>query len=143
MYFKNINKKMNEFENFKGLSKAEIKEKIDSMQQSYKYQEATNQVETFYYYKDKSNIDTFIKWFYHDDKFNKGKPFIIKKVEDQKMEISLIFFKVHRSRVDFDRYINFDIVMPYFKPKYIKLMDIHGNPLITLEKLFFELRSKV
>ena len=133
---------MNEFENFKGLSKDEIKEKIDSMQQSYKYQEATNQVETFYYYKDKSNIDTFIKWFYHDDRFNKGKPFVIKKIEDQKIDVSLIFFKVHKSRVDFDRYSNFDIVMPYFKPKYIKLMDVNGYPLITLEKLFLELKLK-
>ena len=130
---------MNEFENFKGLSKEEIKEKIDSRQQSYKYQEATNQVETFYYYKDKSNIDTFIKWFYHDDRFNKGKPFIIKRIDDQKVVPSLIFFKVHKLRVDFDRYSNFDIVMPYFKPKYIKLMDIHGNPLISLEQLYLEL----
>ena len=37
---------------------------------------------------------------------------------------------------------NFDIVMPYLKPKYIKLMDIHGNPLISLEQLFLELRTK-
>ena len=115
---------MNEFENFKGLNKEEIKEKIDSMQQSYKYQEKTNQVETFYYYNN--------KWFYHDDRFNKGKPFIIKRIDDQTVDTSLIFFKVHKSRVDFDRYSNFDIIMPYFKPKYIKL-----------EQLFLELRSKV
>ena len=71
---------MNEFENFKGLNKDRVKEKIDSVQQSYKYQETTNDIETFYYYKEKSDINTFINWFYHEDRFNKGKPYIIKRI---------------------------------------------------------------
>ena len=47
------------------------------------------------------------------------------------MEI-LLFFKVYKSKVDFNRYGNFDIIMTYFKPKYIKL-----------EQLFLELKSKI
>jgi hypothetical protein len=128
---------MNEFENFKGLNK----DRIDSVQQSYKYQETTNDIETFYYYKEKSDINTFIKWFYHEDRFNKGKPYIIKRIDDQKIDISMLFFKNHRSHVDFDRYSHFDIIMPYCKPKYIKLMDINDTPIISLEQLFLELRS--
>lgn len=133
---------MNGFENFKGLSKNEIKERIDSNQQSYKYQEATNQVETFYYYKDQSDINTFIKWFYHSDRFNKGKPYIIKRIDNQKINNSMIFFKNHKSNIDFDRYCNYDIIMPYNKSKYIQLMDINGNPIISLQQLFLELSSK-
>jgi len=30
--------------------------------------------------------------------------------------------------------------MPYCKPKYIKLIDINGTPLISLEQLFLELK---
>ena len=131
---------MNEFENFKGLNKNKIIEKIDSIQQSHTYHEKTNDVETFYYYKDKSNIDTFIKWFYHHDRFNKGKPYVIKRIDDQRIDHSMIFFKVYKSKVDFDRYSNFDIIMPYCKPKYIKLIDINGTPLISLEQLFLELK---
>ena len=131
---------MNEFENFKGLNKNKIIEKIDSIQQSHTYHEKTNDVETFYYYKDKSNIDTFIKWFYHHDRFNKGKPYVIKRIDYQRIDHSMIFFKVYKSKVDFDRYSNFDIIMPYCKPKYIKLMDINGTPLISLEQLFLELK---